>query len=76
MNSETYGLQNTTRVCVRPPRSHLSAHRRTTTRAGFAEVLRRRRHRVVHPWCEHCGTTHRDGVVAAECVRLLVSRPD
>jgi hypothetical protein len=57
---------------VRPvPRlSYLRTHRRATTGTGFARSPRYER-RVNHFWCEHCGTSHRDPLVVAECVRLL-----
>lgn len=29
-----------------------------------------------HFWCDHCGTNHRNRLIAAECVRLLVNGPD
>ncbi|BBY43933.1 hypothetical protein MCEL_22280 [Mycolicibacterium celeriflavum] len=78
MNSDTYGLLHNTGISARSKRP--LAYRRTTTGAGIAMILSRGRRRtgrgMVHPWCEHCGTTHRDRVVTAECFRLLINGPD
>ena len=80
MESDAYPMRNTTDACVRPLPSHLLARRRTTAGAGIATHLSRKRRRtdrrVVRPWCKHCGTSHRNRVVTAECVRLIVNGPD
>ena len=56
----------------RPRLPYLLTRRRATTGAGSLRCERR----VGRPWCEHCGTSHRDPVVVAECIRLLVDGPD
>jgi hypothetical protein len=80
MRSDAYLLHSGTEIGVRPPSKQLLACRHPATGAGVALALsckRRRTERaVVHHWCDHCGTNHRNQVVADECIRLLVNGPD